>query len=756
MTEAEVGQAPRPRRHERIVQWAVRRVRSVPVRAAAIWVAVWALTAVSGQPVQRFLLESDTQMLPLDSLVGDPWRSVWYLHIQPPLWNLLIGLGGGTVGLTLTTVLLLGGSGAVLAGAIATTLQRLGVTRRWVLALTAVATCNGYVLGFAFVPRYDLPSAALVALLVAGASAASPRRAVWGAASVVTTLGATRAMFHPAWCLAVVALVAVWHGGGVRVVVRRAAPAMLLPTLVLGGWMVKNEVLFDRATTSSLAGMNLLRSVQPAVDPRVIAADRARGAISEVGALATFADLATYRAAGAAADCPSPADHPVLTDAQRRPSAALLPGTVTNFNHACFLPIYDAAAGDARRLIADHPDAWLRARVWSLNNAATVPPAVAADSPVLMALRVPTALLYATVPHPGVPEHWEYGAWWVQPLPLSPVALGAPALVAVVGLGAWRRRRRRARASPDGAVTAIAAPVVAWVSILGLFGELGEQARFRLVLDPICLALAGAVSVRVVPVVARRCLSQVRRVLPAPLVSGRSLARRSTTTAAAVLVAVVGVVLVGDGATGFVAPPVARTPSATTLPASRPVCDRLVHVGDSNLAISAGLFRDAYAVAGIDADVDGAVSRGAVVADEGVRPAVTVIDDERRSDLGTRTCWVLALSARDAADAAELGRDADASIEALLDAVGDDPTLWITPVMVNASGRWSHAAAATYVERLIALTSGTPSVTVLRWDDVAFAHLDEFQDDGVHYHESLYRRQVDWLTAAITRLWDVR
>ena len=57
-----------------------------------------------------------------------------------------------------------------------------------------------------------------------------------------------------------------------------------MPLVLVGGWMVKNEAMFDRPTLSSWFGMNLQRAVVPIATDDQLATWAANGDISEITA----------------------------------------------------------------------------------------------------------------------------------------------------------------------------------------------------------------------------------------------------------------------------------------------------------------------------------------------------------------------------------------------------------------------------------------------------------------------------------------
>src|SRR6185503_20846348 len=59
--------------------------------AAGAWTFAYVLLCATGQRFSTQFLDFGWQLIPTDTLRADPLGSVWHLHIQPPLWNLIVG-----------------------------------------------------------------------------------------------------------------------------------------------------------------------------------------------------------------------------------------------------------------------------------------------------------------------------------------------------------------------------------------------------------------------------------------------------------------------------------------------------------------------------------------------------------------------------------------------------------------------------------------------------------------------------------------
>lgn len=772
--------------------------------AAAVFAASYVAVAVTGQRLSTQLLENQWQLLPLDVLRDDPFGSVWHLHVQPPLWNLAVGVldRWSPLSLAVSVQLLLLVSGCVVAASLAAVLRAIGLGRGAALGITALATINGPVLLAGFRPQYELPVAAmLTGLLALAVRAAGPRsaRTLVVASLVVTALALTRSIYHPV--LVPVVLAIVWRRHAAHVSRRAVLVAVAIPLVLLGGWLVKNEVLFGRATLASWDGMNLLRAVSPAVDDDDLEQLRADGEIALDGFFLPLDDYAQV-----VPPCTPSRDHPAVTVASRSIVSGdddLAPvEEVSNFNHECFLPVYDVARSDALAIARAHPDRWLLGRVWALNNWFELPtPRQPNDSPLGTVVAKVTTVTFGGVAHPPIPSSWD--PFWVNHWTLSLSILAGTALLVVAAV----RRLRELRGTPsaDATVMVLGAVLAGWTLAVGVVAELGEQARFRAPTDPIVMALAAVlvlrwwqrrravdpavpastdapssgqrrhVAVAATAVLVGVGLVNVREGVPVRTVIDEATALAqvqavvaSTTTTSSTTIAP-GVVPSAPPVTAAAAAPVTAAPAAAPSPpptaapvsppasvltASRPQCDLVVHLGDSNLGMTISQFRSAYDDIGVAHVVDFSNGRGATTTVDGTT-ALQKIAEVRGSSPAEGRCWVIALSGADAMQSHLDGTDPRPTIAAIADAVGDEPAMWIPPVFTSATTEWNLVASTSYNVALGEVLAGRTNIGVFDWPSIALRHLDQFQPDGVHYTRELYVLLVDSVLDAVHDRWEI-
>ena len=473
--------------------------------ASIIWGFVYALVWATGQSFSTDYLRTGWQIVPFETLRDDPFGSVWYLHIQPPLWNLTLGVVGRwsplptAVSLQMLSMFL----GVVLAGTLASLLARIGLQPRASVTVAAVATLNPTVLKLAFDPQYELVTGVALVLLLWVVSAPQSTKTVSTLVQVSvigTGIVMTRSLFHPLWLVALLGPFSYAARGAVPG--RKIAAAVLIPAIVIGGWTLKNEVLFGQPTLSSWTGMNLLRSVSPTFAHDDLERLAASDDISRIAVVGPFQSYDAY--VGATSACKPEHDHPAVSQAIRStPVRSVFDGSesfIANFNYECYLPIYKAAGEDARTLAVEYPGHWLSGRLWSTRawfgariDFATSP------SPLMRTIDRVYAVARLDVPLPQISMAGWDGANALKPIARAPVSL----VVLVCTLLVWgtglqevnRRLRHRSDGFPRGLVFVVASFVSGWAFVLGVVGELGEQARFRSMTDPFVVALGLAVGV---------------------------------------------------------------------------------------------------------------------------------------------------------------------------------------------------------------------------------------------------------------------
>lgn len=247
-------------------------LRPMP-RGSAWWVAGWhvilatfyAWRGVDGAAFPQPGWDWFWQTLPAEALRGDLWRSLLFLHDQPPLFNLLGGMAHAVA--PDTPLRFLHGFyvllGAAMSGMMVTVTHTLlgGQARpRTVLVIALLLAANPALLLFEAYPFYTLPSAFLVVaalwcLCRATRGATAAWRVRWSIAFVLALnlLILMRSLYHLVVLVPAIALVCVLAGERWR----RVLVATLVVSLLSLGWYGKNAAIFGFFGGSSWLGLNL-------------------------------------------------------------------------------------------------------------------------------------------------------------------------------------------------------------------------------------------------------------------------------------------------------------------------------------------------------------------------------------------------------------------------------------------------------------------------------------------------------------------
>lgn len=444
------------------------------------------------------------QLLDTNELARDPFQAFTANHIQPPLWNFLVGavLRWSPFPPAFSFQALFYGFGMATIVLCWLLLRHLG-SRHW------VATVSSVVVGISPLMIFSesiLMYESLVTLLIT-ASAWSFARYVRGPSTrrfalfaAILVLGAlTRATLSPLWVVAALGFALVarpprgrwWSSAAVAVA---AIVALVAP-------MFHNATRFGTFTLSSYAGMNWEHATVmqlPESDLQRLVAD---GTLSRAALVTPFAHYSAY--APLFGPCHPRTQNPVL-------DAFVKSNGEPNMDNVCYLAPDARATRDAVAAIRARPGMY----------AATVGRSVllfsswGAQYPLLGdgPLRRWTDIFDPVVVPVQVTYHWGFG----DPQPyvgaFEPffgkdsfsVTVALALIASIVGamLGLWRLLRRRARVE-DLIRVFIGGTVVAVMASSVLFDTF-ENARYRQPLDPILLGPFFALVVTGVVRVAHR------------------------------------------------------------------------------------------------------------------------------------------------------------------------------------------------------------------------------------------------------------
>lgn len=440
------------------------------------------------------------QLDSVDNLRANPFTSSWYRHVQPPLYNLYIGSilrwspfpPIGTI-FALSLMVLLGAS-----------LLLCDILQRWRVhpwaagAITALAMANPNLLSTIAISSYEVP---VMAMLVLGfwlfqryLDAPRPGLLIW-LSVVLTAVSLTRSLLHPAWVVGFLAFAVAAR----KVPLRTAVVALAIPVVCIGGWGVKNQVLFGTASTSSWLGFNLQRGVVAPMARADVEAAVADGDVTGLALVDPWLPLDAYDDWNA--DCRPSDRHPSLYA-----ETWTQPGGDANFNHECYLPLYAQAEANATTLIAKYPGRYLRTRIAIMPSSFAMAE-VGVDTPYRSPAGVvrPTrtwmdALGDATLL--PVTVHLDMADWNLPFFGVDELAYRVSLTLAACSLFVLARgllaafrllqqgRRTGVRSwDRDELMWLLVAGTAILVIVVGNLIEFGENGRFRATLDPLLVAL---------------------------------------------------------------------------------------------------------------------------------------------------------------------------------------------------------------------------------------------------------------------------
>ena len=268
---------------------------------------------------------------------------------------------------------------------------------------------------------------------------------------------------------------------------RAVGAAALLPVVLVGGWMVKNQVLFDEPTMSSILGGNLARGVIAPMPRTAVDALIRDGSITPAARVRAFSAYSAYQ----------PAIGPCRTHWTPAVVRSLVKRNgISNFNAVCFLRVYRQEQHNALVLLRERPGDYLGTRYapFSIHFFHDMAPDRFHANATLQALTdVWDPLLlrwHVTVGDSGWTNNLIPGA----PPPVVPMSTVLVLMTAfVIGLGAAAFVRLACRHARTGDLArTYLAVTVAFVALVSITTEYGENGRFRFLVDPIVIGWAVA------------------------------------------------------------------------------------------------------------------------------------------------------------------------------------------------------------------------------------------------------------------------
>jgi len=405
-------------------------------------------------------------------------ETVFYLHVQPPLYNLALGvilkLFPGHNAPVFHGLFLLNGLTLYL---LVTLLQtRLGVRKSVALATSTLFVLSPTFLVFEHVLVYTLQCALLLiiaALLLE--SYVRTRRSSCGWAFFISLflLCGIRSMYHLGFYVLIACAVAAMMKRDRRQVLWMA----LIPGLILFSFYAKNYLLFDKFSVFSFLGKSpWIKSVGNLPwEERVRLANESK--ISKVSLVERFYAIEYYPPE--IRNIAGYENIPVLRQTTKSTGEV-------NYNHISQIAISDIYLKDALYVIRARPKLFLCTTAWAgLTYFSPMPLTaprlqwlVRAYDAICLKINVPVSRL---IPQLGASRH----------LPYLSLLIGMPLLMAYGGwLTLWSRRHSDAQRA---AILFMAFTVI-YVTVLSIVIELAETNRYRFEIDPFLVAFLGLIA----------------------------------------------------------------------------------------------------------------------------------------------------------------------------------------------------------------------------------------------------------------------
>jgi hypothetical protein len=239
----------------------LRRELPVPVTLGAIFGISRILYNSMGVQFDAGTITRTWHFIDIYLLKNDLWRSIYYLHTQPPLMNLLTGIGLQLFPTTYASIFqaffLLGGLLLILA--IYYLGNRLGLPKLLSAILAAWFALSPATVVFENYYFYTYPTTVLLTLsAVFFARFLERKRGLDGLlfSLLLAANALTWSLFHIAWLLGCFGIVVFLLKGQ-----RRKALWLLPAFLLVFFWYAKNKVFYDSFTVSTWAGLNLFKTV---------------------------------------------------------------------------------------------------------------------------------------------------------------------------------------------------------------------------------------------------------------------------------------------------------------------------------------------------------------------------------------------------------------------------------------------------------------------------------------------------------------
>ncbi len=443
----------------------------------------WLGVRFDATPLDRFWQFVEPQLL-----AEDLWRSLYYLHSQPPLFNALVGVALKLTGKHYAFVL----SACYLAVGLAlhltlcALLLRLQVNRWVAVGAALLFACSPAVILYENWFFYTYPMALTLAAGALFTHRLAERGRFLDACTLfvlLTVAALTRAIFHLAWLLLIVAVLAYCLSKKRRLVLLAASPALLLILALY----TKNWVEFGIPASSSWVGFSLSKLTTFPFNYAERAALVEEGRVSSLALVVPFSPLDLFpagyrRAAGS--------DVPILQRERKANGRA-------NHHHLAYVRISKTYLADALALMKEFPGVYAESvgRAWLhyFMPPTEYQPLRRNYSRILELDRFYSAAMYG-----ADPRHWRPRFRRLRISPTAGELVGRCSWLWLVcgslalGCALLRLARtpwRQTGALPEQLTLLFVSFQIVFVALVGNALELGENNRFRMMTDPLLFVL---------------------------------------------------------------------------------------------------------------------------------------------------------------------------------------------------------------------------------------------------------------------------
>lgn len=456
----------------------IRWLLGLGVASLLIHLSYWAV----GIRFDRDSLDGIMHFLDAEMLRTNLFESILYLHIQPPLMNLVTGL---ILKITPESILLFHWLFLVLGNALYASVfllqLRLGVPRLLAAILSTIFLASPAFILFEYFLLYTLPCAAFLAMAALFlVDYLQTRRPLFlaGFVLMVFLLCGTRSAFHLGYFVLAIGLLLALD----RTHWRRVAVFALVPFVLLFGFYFKNWVIFGEFTACTFVEKNLwiMTAGNIAWDDKVQLVEE--GELSEFALINRWASLDAYPEEFKVVP-ERFNDIPVLSETHKRNGEV-------NYNHYGNIAICNQYGEDARAVLRAQPEAYAYAMALSWYRY-FLPSHSVPVSPQNRAEIGPALTFY------------DYAIFGKMPVDLSRwsvlVERGGhpPAVFLLFGLpvvffyGAYRFLLGRDWTLPQRVLLGFMLFNIAMIAVMGCAFDFHETARYRFLTDGLSVVLLG-------------------------------------------------------------------------------------------------------------------------------------------------------------------------------------------------------------------------------------------------------------------------